>query len=311
MGVATGASAYSQYGFETAFGVEQATRNKVFGLEEKISGWSWQNNQLVLSELNNVQPAGFAYGQNSGRYTVDFILSNPWIFQAILNNNVDAGAGPYTHTMTPTAACKTISHEIGMDLATNQVRVALGAMVNSLSIRGSINELIRGSAEVIYGKEKTVSTTLDTTPAVDDIDFPYTFVHGSVELPNSTVLAEIQSVDMTLNQNAELLYGFGSANAVNGIRKRLDVSGRINLTLTDNVTLGYINSRAEVATMKLKFSNGLSGTNERTISLNGVGIGLSELNLGSVEPNEVIFQDVNFVWRGTTMVATNNTASPP
>ena len=312
MGVATGAGAYEQWGIETAFGSEQSTRNKVFGLESKINGWSWQNNQFALSQLNNVQTSKFAYGQNSGRYTVDFILSNPWVFNLIFDTLQTAGtASPYTHTMTPTKALKTISHEIGMDLTTDQVRVALGAICNSLAIRGSMNEMIRCSAEMIYGKEKAVGTTLDTSIATDPIDFPYTFVHGSIELPNSTVLAEVQSIDLTMNQNAELLYGFGSADAVNGIRKKLDVTGRMNLTLKDNVTLGYITGRAEVATMKLVFDNGLSGANERSIELQGTGIGLSEINIGAVEPNEAIFHDLNFQWRSTQVVAVNASSTIP
>jgi len=311
MGVATGAGAYEQWGFESAFGSEQSTRNKVFGLDSRISGWAWQNNQIVLSGLNDIQPTKFAYGQNAGRYTVEFVLSNPWIFQMIFDSVATVIGAPDTHTFTPTKAVKSISHEIGMDLTTNQVRVGLGVLMNSLSIRGSIGELIRGSAEMIYGKEKAVGTTLETSIATDDQDFPFTFEHGSVELPNSTVLAEIQSVDMSINQNAELRYGFGSADAVNGIRKRLDVTGRVNLSLTDNVTLGYIKGRAEVATMKLVFSNGLTGDNKKLIELRGTGIGLSEINLGTVEANEVIAQDVNFQWRNTVVYAENNASAVP
>lgn len=305
MGVPTGAHAYTKYGFESAFGTEQSTKDKVFGIEEKISGWSWQNNQKVLSGLNEVFPSQYAYGQNAGRYTVDFILSNPWFLKLLFDTIVTSGSGLKTHTYTATKACQTLSHEIGMDLNTNQVRVALGALCNSVSIRGSVNELMRCSAEIIYGKEKAVSTTLATDTVHDNISFPYTFEHGSIELPNGTVLAEVQSVDMTFNQNAELLYEFGGADAVNGIRKRFDITGRLNMTLKDNVTLGYINGRAEVASMKLKFSNGASGNAEKSIEFNGTKIGLSEMAIGGIEPHEVIFEDISFQWGGCSVIAKN------
>ena len=49
-GASTGASAYVQYGYESAFGTVQAARNKVFGLEQKLSGLSVNQNRITLSQ---------------------------------------------------------------------------------------------------------------------------------------------------------------------------------------------------------------------------------------------------------------------
>jgi len=309
--VRTGASAYSQYELEATFGTDPAGgRARVFGLEEKISGWARLTNQIMLSKFNQITVDQFAYGQNAGRYTVDFVLSNPWWLDLIFGV-VNAGAGPFTHTYTPNSAMPSFVHEIGMGLETNnQVRTILGAGLNSITIRSSMNELARCSAEIIYGKEAAVATSLDTTPSSDDINFPYTFVHGTIEKPNSTVLAEVQSVELTLNQNSELLYGHGSSDPVAIFKRRLDMSGRVNLSMVDNINLADVTGRAEVATMRLKFDNGLTGTAERSIDFALIGIGFGEHGLGGVEPNEPIYEDLNYVARDIAAVATNNTSVP-
>ncbi len=310
--VRTGASAYSQYEKEVLYGVDPVgDRDLVFGLEEKISGWAKLNNQIMLSKFNQITVDQFAYGQNSGRYTIDYVLSNPWWLELIFGV-IDAGVGPFTHTYTPNSTLSSFTHEIGMGLqGEDQVRTILGAVLNSATIRSSMNELVRCSAEVVYGKEAAVGTSLDSTPSIDDLNFPYTFVHGTIEKPNSTVLAEVQSIELTINQNAELLYGHGDADPVGAFKRRLDMSGRVNLSLVDATHLDDLNARAEVATMRLKFSNGLTDTAEKTIDFALTGIGFGEHGLGSVEPNEPIFEDLNYVARNVSIVATNNIASAP
>jgi len=44
--------------------------------------------------------------------------------------------------------------------------------------------------------------------------------------------------------------------------------------------------------------------------MTGTGIGLADHNV-TIEPNEPIFETLNWQIRSTTVVATNNTTTPP
>ena len=306
--VVTGAEAYAQYGFESAFNTVQSNRNKVMGIEQKITGLTYNENMQTLSGLYEVEPSQFSFLATNGRYNVDFILSNPWFIQAIFDNATPENGG---FTFTPTPRCKSISQEIGIKSDSNVVRVATGVLMNSFSLRANVDDMVRMSAEMIYGKEEDLSSSINSSIAHDDQNFPYTFAHGTVKLPNTVELAEIQSVELTVNQNAELLKAVGKHNPVAGIRKRLDVTGRFNITLKDGVNYGYVKSRSQVATMELTFTNGLSGSAEKLIQFIGTGIGLSEHQVGSIEPHQTIFEDVSFTWLKTKVFVKNGATTIP
>lgn len=312
MSVHTGAHVYSEWDFESAFGGGDATKTKVFGMDEKITSIVTQNNQMALPQLNSVEVAAFAYGQEFKRLSVDWVLSNPWWLELLLNGRATAGAGPFTHTYTVLKVVKSFALELGFEGGTaNVVRTLDGSVLNSVTMRSGMNELVRCSGEVICGKEAAIGTSLDATPPTDDIAFPYTFVHGTIKLPASgSVVAELQSMELTMNQNAELVYGHGSKVATGAFRKLWEVTGRFNASMVDAVQLQRVLDRAELADIELKFTNGLAGTAERTITITGTGVGVSEQSYSAagVEP---VFEDLIWQIRSLTAVATNNTSLPP
>ena len=310
--VHTGAHVYSEYDFEAAFGGGDPTKTKVLGMDERITSIVTQNNQIVLPQLNSVEIAAYAYGQEFKRLSEDWVLSNPWWLELLLNNRVTTGAGPFTHTYTVLKTVKTLAIEIGFEGETaNVVRTFDGSVLNSVTMRSAMNELVRCSGEIICGKEAAIGTSLDGTPPVDDIAFPYTFVHGTIKLPSGgSAVAELQSFELTMNQNAELVYGHGSKVATGAFRKIWEVTGRFNASMVDAVQLQRVLDRVEVADIELKFTNGLAGTAERTITITGTGVGISEQSYSAagVEP---VFEDLVWQIRSLTVVATNNTSLPP
>ena len=312
-GVATGASAYAQFGWEDAYATKATDIDKVFGLEQKLSGIRWAQNRMTLAELGSVTVGNYAYGRSEGSLSVEWVLSTPWFLQAILNNVASTVATPDSHTFKPSKEIEPFTVEIGMDLpGTNQVRTLLGCMCRSLGIRGSIGENVRCTADVMFGKEEAVGTVLDVNPAADTDGFiPYTFEHGSIELPGGTVLAEVQSIDLNIASNAELLYGHGSPTAVNARRGLTEITGRVNMTMKDNTVWGYVNARSDIATLNLKYTNGLNGDAERSILFALTGISLDEHSIGSLEANEAIFQDFPFQAKNITATAKNDTAAVP
>ena len=310
--VHTGAHVYSQYDFESTFGGGDATLTKVLGMDERITSFVTQNNQIVVPQLNSVEIAAFAYGQEFKRLSEDWVLSNPWWLELLLNNLVTTGAGPFTHTYTVLKTVKSFEMEIGLEAETaNVVRNLKGCVLNSVTIRGGMNELTRCTGEILCGKEDPISTDLEASPPSDDLAFPYTFVHGTLKLiASGSVVAELQSMELTINQNAELVYGHGSKVATGAFRRIFEITGRFNASMVDKTQLQRVLDRAELADIELKFTNGLAGTAEKSITLTGTGVGVSEHSYAAagVDP---VFEDLIWQIRSLTVVAVNNISAPP
>jgi len=83
MVVRTGAFGYLQYGYEGTYGTLACPINKVLGLEQRITNWTFTNNRITLAALNQVEPAIYAYGTTRGSLGVDFVLSNPWWLKSL------------------------------------------------------------------------------------------------------------------------------------------------------------------------------------------------------------------------------------
>jgi len=342
MVVRTGAFSYLQYGYEvdcmdvTTFGTVAAAMNKTFGLEQRITNWTFTNNRITLSELNQVEPAIYAYGTTRGSLGVDFVLSNPWWLRTLWDCVCtticmpEAGANLHTYTIGD-KLLRPISIEIGTELGTPDVtRQLVGAVVNSVSLRSSIGEVVRGSADISYKTEIECCICI-TDPmciATDGVNFPYTFAYGTLTTTAATV-AELQSFDINLNQNSDLLYDHNTSEATDAYRRLFEITGSFTASYVDTELLRDIYAQARTATMccvsvgvdcqaflreqvtlTLTFDNGLTGANRDTITMIGTGLGFADIAV-AVEPNEPIFETLNWQIRDMTVTAANGCATPP
>ena len=320
--VYTGAHSYVKYGWESTFGTKSSSLDKVFGLEQKVSNWSVNNSRKVLGTLNQVEPQSFAYGQQNGSMSVDFVLSNPWIFRALYGapSTVTSGS-PEVHTFphATNGQPKTIepfSVEVGVELGTtDQVRSPLGCILNSLSIRTSIDDFVNCSADISYGKESDATTTLDASPPTDDINFPYTFAHGQLTWGGSTV-AEIQSADITFTQNANLLYTLNSHQATGAYRQLFEITGNFEASMLDSTKFAQLLDQIEKPNtsevsggMVLTFTNGGSGSSEKSITITGTGLSIGDYSVNGIQPVNPIFENISWQIRSATVVADNNVST--
>jgi len=336
--VFTGAFVYLQWAKETTFGTAAAdiatTAGETFGFEQKITNLSFTNNKIPLSQLNDVRVKTYAYGQTRGTLSVDFVLSSPWFIELIgFKDGGTAGcASPYTHTWsidqtTCTKLIQSFTTQIGLDTGgTDILRTAVGGIVNSATITTSIGEVARVSLDANYSNE-ALTSALDACPAVLSVcdHIPFTFSHGTLEFPDCTVIAEVQDVCVTFSQNSDHIWGIGDSRAVSGVRKLFEMTGKFKTSFTDTVQLEKLYAQqndtlanscpAETLlvcqpTLKLTFTNGAASCAERSITFNFTGIALDDHNL-SIEPNEPIFEDLNFQAAGCTAVAVNAVATIP
>ena len=283
--VRTGSHAFIHYGKEGTFN-GGATETRAFGLEQKMNSLSFKNNQIALAQLNDIEVASFAYGKNEGSGSVDFVLSNPWVFDTLLGAVDKTGStNDYTYIWDSNSANLTADNtgiktpnsfdiEVVFDAKsslTDVKRNLHGSVFNQLNIKSSVGETVKGTLDFLYGKADTITTSVGT-PIGDGIDFPYTFAHASIELLDGTTVAEVQDFDITFAANTELLYAQGDPNAVGAFRKLFEMTGKFNASFLDKTQLQRVLDRTEVATFTVEFTNGLSTTSEKSIKLEFAGV---------------------------------------
>ena len=322
--VRTGSNAFVHYGVESAFG-GGATQTRAFGLEQKVNSLTFKNNQIPLSQLDSIEVQSFAYGKNEGSGSLDFVLSNPWVFDTILGGVDKTGStndysyiwdSDYSNLSSDNTGVKipkSFDIEVGFDAKptkTDVLRNLKGSVFNQLNIKSSVGETVKGTMDFLYGIVDTITTSVSGGTTADDINFPYTFAHASLELLDGSAVAEIQDFDINFATNCELLYEQGSANAVGAFRKLFEITGKFNASFIDKTQLQRVFDRVELATFTVVFTNGLTGNSEKTITLEFAGVGLSEHSL-SIVPNEPVFEDLTFQMRNVKVTANNSVATVP
>jgi len=326
--VRTGSSGYLQYGKESTF-AGGATQTRVFGLEQKITGVTWKNNQIPLTALNDIEVQCYAYGKNEGSGSVEFVMSTPWIFDIILDAvDTSGSASDYTHIWNSDKTALTadntgvvIPHtmhiEHGFDAETaDVVRNMKGVVINTLSLKAALGETVKCTAECSWGNEDAVGTSVDATIAEDDIKFPYTFAHATLELPDATVVAQLQEFEINFNLNTELLYGMGSASAVGAFRKIFEMTGKFKAATVDKTQIDRVFNAADgtvantgVATLQITLTNGLTTSSEKSIVLDFSGVGVSE-HATEMQPGDPVFETLSWQLRNVQVTANNSVATP-
>jgi hypothetical protein len=312
----SGIFAYIEYGkqtnFTTALSAGAATR--AFGMDQKVTAFSINENIVDLGDLNTALVQKYAFGTFEGSLGVEWVLSNPWWIDMVLGNAVTSGVGPFTHTYDDVKTVNAFTTELGFDAETTDRVLQLQRLTaKSIGLSFALNETVKVRGDFQFGATPTTAgTTLDSSISTDDITTPMTLVQGTVENPSGTALAEVQSGDFTINPNIKMIYEPNSANAVNAFKGKLELTGRFVLSVKDNTW--YNNTRARVEptnnTLRLKFTNGLSGTSERTTQFTFTGLGLGTLNM-PIDQYELVTDEVSWRARDLTAVAINNTSSPP
>ena len=310
MSVVTGARSYHKFGYETNFGEEQATRDLVAGLDEGLQNLNFGNSQESLPKFGQVNPAIFAYGKNEGSYSMDWMLSNPALFKAIMDSELSSpqpsglNNAVKEYTFRPSSEVHSLSHEVGVRGTDNHRRVALGSVCTELSLSAEVGNLISGSASFIYGKEKTLATNIPTILPVqsDPVLFPYTFEHAKVAWPSGTTIDKIQSFTISFNAGRELFWGLGSADATDTYPGMLKTTGTITLPMSENDLYESMVLRKKLTSeMTLTFSSGLTDEDEKSMVFSSVGQGLSSHSLNAVKPNEIVMQTIAFEWLDPTI----------
>ena len=330
--VRTGAYAYVNYGYESSFGGTASAITKSFGLKTALTGLTLGTNRQQLYRLGQVEPHKFAYGTQTGNFSLDFVLgtiTSGDVFKAIYGAPTGAGTGASNHVYgsdTGTDSSKTFvgqsfTTEVGFQGETDYlIRTLKGCILNTLGITATIGDVVKCTGDVVFGKEDTPSNASgDFSDDATEDSQPFTFANGQFSL-NGVVQTQIQDVDINFAQNGDLLYEIGSNQAVAGIKRTLDITGRFKVALKDKTAINTLiaqlkganfketwgDKNAGTPEFKLEFTNGLSGAALRRILIIGRGLAIADHNVTGLEPVEPVFEEINWQIKSAEIQVVNS-----
>jgi hypothetical protein len=323
--VRTGAHAYLKYGWEDSTFGGSSTVDKKFGVNDRFTSLTLSNNRMNLPQLNQNTLHSFAYGQQQGSANVSFTLSNPWVFGAVLGAPTTAGSSTYTHTYetNPSAGgfnlpktVRTIQIESGIDGAsTDVVRTFKGCILNTLNISSSVGGTVDATADITYGVESAPSTTLGSAPTEPTLEFPYTFAHAELYI-GGNVVAQCQDANINITQNAELLYGLNSNQAVDAYKRVLDITGSFSYAWKDKTLLEKVLEQIKQGSSSGTYSETIGGSPEFQLTfqksstdkivITGSGLSISDYGITGYEAVNPLFEDISWQMKTVKVVATNN-----
>lgn len=257
--------------------------------------------------------------QYGGALTINGILSNAYWLLGVLGANVDGGtSGAYTHTYTEADILPSFSTTTSFELGTTDFASDLiGCIINSCTISAAVNEAVKFSLDCIYRYEN-----LGTTKTADivDVEPVFTFAHGSIEMPDATTIAAVQSFELTINNNAEAVYGVGSRFMTGVVAKNREYNFTMTAAFNDytdlltyfmngtnTATAPHAGSGTEIATLELTFTNDAGDI----LDINLTGVHLNEETLPQ-NVNEVVKEDVTGWARAcTNIIYTNDIETAP
>ena len=257
--------------------------------------------------------------QYAGTATINGALSNAYWLLGVMGANSDGGTSEaYTHTYTEADRVISFTTFTSFELGTTDAQSNLiGCRVNTCTISASVNEPLRFTLECPYRYEALGTTKVSDTADVEPI---FTFAHGSIEMPDGTAIAAVQSFELTINNNLDSVYGIGSRFMTDQVAKNREYNFSMTaafnshtalltyfLNGTNSATAPDAGSGTEIATLELTFTN----DDGDILNINLTGVHLNEETLPQ-NVNEVVKEDVTGWARAcTNIIYTNDVQTAP
>jgi len=223
-----------KYDYETSFG-SGGTPANAFGHGTKIT-LKRNNNQERIYGIGSRNTQQTVTKKFEGTMTIDFVLGNTYFLKAVLGaQGAAGGAGPYTHAYTEANTPPSITVSMSSDLGSNDmVTTYSGVVVTSCKISMAVNETVKVSLDCLYQTETTAASG-SFADVLDTISEPMTFAMGTVtyagQSMGNTYSGQVQNCELTINNNAEMLYGLGSRLTQQAPHKNREYNFRMTYAL--------------------------------------------------------------------------------
>lgn len=311
----SGYGAYVGYGFETTYATSVAA-TRTFGHGAKISV-SRRNNMERIFGVGARNATANSAKKYEGTATVDFVLSHGTFFRAVLGQVADSGAGPYAHTYTETNTIPSFTIATGAELGSNDsVSLLKGCKVSRATVTTAIDEVVSVKLECPYSTETLATSGIGSqTAATED---PFTFAEGTLSVGGTTI-GYVQSVEFTVDEDLELVWGIGARTATYGVEKQRKYDFKINAAFTDvslllqtflgSATAPLATTTPASVACVLTFTNGGASTAIRSIVCTFANLYIDEDTL-PFDSKEIIKEDITaWALSCTSIVWNNNTAA--
>lgn len=269
-----GTKSYARYGYESVYNtaVADGSLSTYFGHNVKFTA-SPKNNFERIPNLNSRNYTRFAAKKFEGSFNADFDVSNFYFLKGLIGTPTTTGGGPYTHTYAESTTPSGATIQMSEDLDTDSERTLTGCIFDKATLNFNVGEVVTGRIDGLYASESKEST-LNATGNATDSEEVFTFSHATLELPDTTTITLVDSLEMSVSNNAELIWGLGSRKASQRAFKTRAYEFKLNkireqdTDLLDKfygsaTSLSDPNSPAPATTLQLTLTNGLSSTNLR------------------------------------------------
>lgn len=290
---AAGTMSYLNYALESSYGSAGSPMVAAFGIGQTITSQTSKNNMERVFQLGNRNAVANVAKRFEGALTTRFVLSSPWFWRLVLGSPIETSSN--THTFREANSIPSFTIENGMNLGTDICRQFIGAYVDSMTLTANVNELARVSLDCPYSNE-SASSTIASSPISTPEDGLH-FAQGTLTLGGSTI-ANVQSFELTINNNAEQVWGLGSRVATVAIPKQREYGITMSIAVDNPVLLhkfyggatGPSASTPPAADLKLTFTNN-AGTQPSSMSI-VLGSVFLDTDSISQDPNEIIKENV-------------------
>lgn len=231
-----GVHSYLLYGKETTYNSAVATTahlGLVQSFRSNINSNLQENRGFVGTTSGGRDVVKFTPGKLELGFSVEFKVTR-WNFLEFVLGTV-TGSGPYTYTGANLPPSMTVAHNIDNagSAATDLEETFSGCVIESATIRCSVGEPVTATLDFKSGLV-VVDTSLSSAVALPDEEV-YNFVGGSIEIPASSTLSNIiDSVEITITNNYDVLYGLGSRLVQNAVPQERKYQIKVSLKYLDN-----------------------------------------------------------------------------
>ncbi|KKK87313.1 hypothetical protein LCGC14_2754520, partial [marine sediment metagenome] len=148
------------YGWETVYGTETGTKDKVFGHGVRVTSLTRRNNVESVFGLGARNAQKLKEKQFEGAISMEFNLANPWFFRGVLGAApTTAGGGPYTHSWAESDTVVSMTLENNISNEDKSVAALLGCKVTTCVITAAIGELAKVRLDMLYSNESHDNST--------------------------------------------------------------------------------------------------------------------------------------------------------
>lgn len=327
----SGAFSWCNYGFETTYGTVAATFPRPFGQGVKIT-IAQRNNMERIFNLGARNAGANVAKKFEGTASVEFVLGAgetsiahggaSWLRAVLGAIPTDSSSGPTLHTYAESNTLASFSISTGTDMGSLDAGFALiGCKVMSMTLTAAVGEVARVRLECPFRTMSFTSATNAITQVVPT-EVPLTFAQGTLSVAGVDV-GYVQSVELTVNEDLEMVWGLGSRYATAGVEKRREYNLRMTVAFSNAALLlekfygkASVVAATDLATLNpagvacvLTFDNGLSTTSQRSVIFTFANLYLDEHSL-PLDVNEVVKEDVTgYALSCTNVVVKNSTTT--